>query len=498
MNQLLILPILLPLTAAILAALARDRPRIAQAVALAGAALHLASTVSLFILIARNNVAALWLGSWPAPFGICLVADYLSALMVLITATIHTAVTVYACRDITAEQVSSGFHSLLGILTGAICGAFLTGDLFNLYVWFEVMLMASFGLLVMGHRPCQLTGAVKYVTINLVSTLLFITAIGLIYGLTGTLNMADLHGKITLVGNDALLTAAAMLLMVAFAIKAALFPLFFWLPASYHTVPVSVSAYFAGMLSKVGIYALLRLFTLVFSSTAAVTHSTLAVIAGLTMLFGVIGAASQMEVRRILSFHIISQVGYMALGIALLTPLALAGAIVYLVHHIIVKANLFLVSGLIRQGGGTLHLPRVGGFYSRHGLVAVAFFIPAFALAGFPPLSGFWAKLVIIKAALEIQHYTLAVVAALVGLLTVLSMAKIWTEVFWKPAPAAPQEQHVDERFSSWQLAPILVLALTTVLLGLLMEPLLQFALTAADQLLDPRDYIRAVLGGTP
>jgi len=307
MNILLILPILVPLVTAILSVFFRNRDRLAHGLALGGAILHLGAALLLLVTVLETKVIVLWVGGWPAPFGICLVADYLSSVMVLITAVIHLAVTAYSRSDIDHEMISTGFHPLLNMLTAAICGAFLTGDLFNLYVWFEVMLMASFGLLVMGHRPCQLTGAVKYVTVNLISTLFFITAIGLIYGLTGTLNMADLHAKAAAVENSALLTAAAMLLLSGFAIKAALFPLFFWLPASYHTLPVSVSAYFAGMLSKVGIYALLRMFTLVFIGRTDITHATLMVVAALTMLFGVIGAASQVEIRRILSFHIINR-----------------------------------------------------------------------------------------------------------------------------------------------------------------------------------------------
>lgn len=496
MNILLILPILVPLAVAIVSVFLRRWDRAAHGVGLAGAIFHLAAALLLFFTVFDKKVMVLWVGGWPAPFGICLVGDYLSSVMVLITAVIHSAVTIYSRKDIDHEMIRTGFHPLLNMLTAAICGAFLTGDLFNLYVWFEVMLMASFGLLVMGHRPCQLTGAVKYVTINLISTLFFITAIGLIYGLTGTLNMADLHGKMAMVENSALLTGVAMLLMTAFAIKAALFPLFFWLPASYHTLPVSVSAYFAGMLSKVGIYALIRLFTLVFVARVDITHTTLMVIAALTMLFGVIGAASQVEIRRILSFHIISQVGYMALGLALLTPLALAGAIVYLIHHIIVKANLFLVSGLIREVGGTLHLPRIGGMYRNYGLLSVVFFIPAFALAGFPPLSGFWAKLLIIQAALQIEQYGLALLAAVVGLLTVFSMIKIWAEVFWKSEPQS-EAPSAGKHLSRWMLTPIIVLAGTTVLMGIFMEPVIQFAVFAAEQLLDPQDYINVVLGGS-
>jgi len=496
MNLLPVLPILLPMAAAICSVPLREDERRAHALASAGAVLHLLSAVLLMAAVLRQGVVVVWVGNWPAPFGICLAVDYLSAVMVVITAVIHTAVTAYARRDIDARQVSLGFYAFMPLLAGAVCGAFLTGDLFNLYVWFEVMLMASFGLLVMGRGPSLMPGAVKYVTINLISTLLFITAIGLTYGLTGTLNMADLHVKAAAVENTALLTATAMLLMTAFGIKAALFPLFFWLPAAYPTLPVSVSAFFAGMLSKVGVYAMIRMFTLVFTQNTGITHSTLLVVAALTMLFGVVGAASQMEMRRILSFHIISQVGYMVLGLAMFTPLALAGAIVYLVHHIIVKANLFLVSGLVRQAGGAFRLKQVGGLYTSHGLVAIGFIIPAFALAGFPPLSGFWAKLLIIKAGIDSQYYSLAVLAALVGLLTVFSMIKIWSEVFWKPAPVDGPAPSAPPRLSAWMLGPVLALALVTVLLGIFMEPVIRFALIASEQLLDPRAYVSAVLGG--
>ena len=496
MKILPILPILLPMATAVLSVLFRVDERRVHGVALGGAVLHLVAGILLLAAVLKQEVLVLWVGNWPAPFGICLVADYLSAVMVVITAVIHTTMTVYARRDIDHQQVRTGFYPFMQILTAAVCGAFLTGDLFNLYVWFEVILMASFGLLVMGHRPGRLTGAVKYVTVNLISTIFFITAIGLIYGLTGTLNMADLHTKVAGVENTALITAAAMLLMTAFGIKAALFPLFFWLPAAYHTLPVSVSAFFAGMLSKVGVYALIRMFTLVFTTNTGVTHTTLLVVAALTMLFGVVGAASQMEIRRILSFHIISQVGYMVLGLALFTPLALAGAIVYLVHHIIVKANLFLVSGLVRQAGGAFNLKHVGGLYKTHGLLAVGFIIPAFALAGFPPLSGFWAKLLIIKASLESQQYTLAVLAAVVGLLTVFSMTKIWSEAFWKQSPTEDPKTPVKHPLSAWMLTPVLALGLITILLGLFMEPVIRFAVFAAGQLMDPQPYISAVLGG--
>ncbi|MBU1194129.1 MAG: Na+/H+ antiporter subunit D [Proteobacteria bacterium] len=497
MNLLLILPILLPMVMAMISVLTGlDRARSGM-LAVFGALLHLCASGFLLATVVDHQVLVLWMGNWPAPAGICLVADYLSAAMVLITSVIYLAVMVYSGKEITPHQRRSGYYPLMQFLTAAICGAFLTGDLFNLYVWFELILMASFGIMIMENPGSRLTSAVKYVTMNLLSTVFLIMAIGLIYGLTGTLNMADLHEKVAQVDNTALVTGAALLLMMAFAIKSALFPLFFWLPATYHTLPVPVAAFFAGMLTKVGVYALIRLFTLVFVTDVAVTHTLLMVMAVLTMVSGVAAAASQMDIRRILSFHIISQVGYMVLGLAVFTPLALAGTLVYLIHHIIVKANLFLVSGLIQRATGSFDLKQTGGLYQTHGLLSLGFFIPAFSLAGFPPLSGFWAKLLIIYACLEAGHYFLGATAAVVGLMTVFSMIKIWTEAFWKKKALpvdSPVEPLVDIPFQL--MGPVLCLCLLTVLIGVFMEPVLKFALVAGEQLMSPHQYVLAVKGG--
>jgi len=314
---------------------------------------------------------------------------------------------------------------------------------------------------------------------------------------TGTLNMADLHEKVPLIANRGLRTAIAMLFLAAFGIKAALFPLFFWLPAAYHTPPVSVSAIFSGLLTKVGIYALIRVFTLVFIVDMSYFYMLLPVMAALTMITGVLGAAAQNEFRRILSFHIISQVGYMLLGLALQTRLALAGTVFYLVHHIIVKANLFLVSGVAKRLQGSFELAKLGGIYSSHGWIAFLFFIPAFSLAGFPPLSGFWAKMILIRASLDIHAYWLAFVAAAVGLLTVYSMTKIWAEVFWKPAPETHEvaEPMTAPNISIWMLGPIAALAMLTIVIGLGAEVVFRFAFQAAEELNHPEYYVHAVLG---
>ena len=497
MSGLLIWPIILPFAGGAAAVLVKKDAARSFHLALTVAGLHTLAGVLLIYQIQTNGILATQIGNWPAPYGITLVADRLSAAMVMITAVINLAVTTYSRADIGIDLIRRGHYCLLQILVGGICGAFLTGDVFNLYVWFEVMLMASFGLLVLGRNKAQLDGGVKYVTINLLSTLLFITGIGLLYGLTGTLNMADLHQKIPLIASRGMVTALAVLFLAAFGIKAALFPLFFWLPAAYHTPPVSVSAIFAGLLTKVGIYALIRFFTLVFVIDTTYLHVLLMSVAALTMITGVLGAAAQNEFRRILSFHIISQVGYMVLGLSLQTRLALAGTIFYLVHHIVVKANLFLVSGVVKQLKGTFELTDLGGVYRSNGWIAVLFFIPAFSLAGFPPLSGFWAKMILIRASLEIHQYWLAAAAAIVGLLTVYSMTKIWGEAFWKPTPGANQtaDPLPDRRTSAWMLAPVTALTGLTIIIGLGAEFVCQFAIQAAEELSRPGLYVRAVMG---
>jgi multicomponent Na+:H+ antiporter subunit D len=390
-----------------------------------------------------------------------------------------------------------------------VCGAFLSGDIFNLYVWFEVMLIASFVLLALGGEKPQLEGAIKYVTLNFLSSAIFLAAVGLLYGTTGTLNMADLAGALGSGTRPALTASLAMLFLVAFGIKAAIFPFFFWLPASYHTPPVPVSAIFAGLLTKVGVYALLRVFTLLFVPGGA-THALILALAGLTMVTGVLGAAAQTEFRRILSFHIVSQIGYMIMGLGLGTRAAIAGSIFYIAHHIIVKTNLFLVAGVVHRLRGTHELKRLGDLYRAHPATAALFLIPALSLAGVPPLSGFFAKLALVRAGLAIDQYAIVATALVVSLLTLFSMTKIWAEAFWKEAPgdgasppgaASPPAAAAGEGGRAGvagMLLPIAVLAAITVAIGVLAEPLFRLSARAAAQLLDPSGYVGAVLETRP
>ncbi|NKX45462.1 Na+/H+ antiporter subunit D [Roseicyclus persicicus] len=496
MSWVLASPIIIPFATAVLAFLFRAGPE-GRWISVLGSAALLAASAILMVEVLDQGVIAAQMGEWAAPFGITLVADLLSAVMVVITGITGLAVSVYALADIEDRKEKLGYHALFQVLLAGVCGAFLTGDIFNLYVWFEVMLIASFGLLILGGQKIQLDGGIKYVTLNLVSTILFLSGVGLLYGMTGTLNMADLHGAVREVENQGLLTVIAVMFMIAFGVKAAVFPLFFWLPASYHTPAISVSAIFAGLLTKVGVYALIRTFTLIFTTDVPYTHTILLWVAGFTMVTGVLGAAAMNDMRRILSFHIVSQIGYMILGLALYTPLAIVGAVFYLVHHIIVKANLFLVAGVAQRIAGSTDLDRIGGLYRYAPFLGLLFLIPAFSLAGFPPLSGFWAKYVLVKASLDAESYIIAAAALVVGLLTIYSMTKIWGYAFWKPHPAGvePRLSRLSPRDRAALLTPIASLAVLTCIIGFFPEPFVQFAERSAAQLLDPTDYIVAVLG---
>jgi len=499
MSMLLVLPIVIPLATMGVLLLARKSLTTQKVLGVVGSFALLAAGIALLVSVRRDGILVLNVGSWPAPFGITLVADLLSGIMVLLASLMAAAVSVYALTGIDDDRVHFGFYPLFHLLLMGVCGAFLTGDIFNLYVWFEVMLIASFVLLSLGGERGQLEGAIKYVTLNLISSAVFLAAIGVLYAATGTLNMADLALKLRSIPDEDIVSVLAMLFLIAFGTKAAAFPLFFWLPASYHTPPVSVSAIFAGLLTKVGVYALIRTFTLLFVSDVGFTHTLLLVIAGLTMVTGVLGAMAQNEIRRILSFHIVSQIGYMLMGLAIYTPLALAGSVFYIIHHIVVKTNLFLIGGIAERRFGTGRLDQIGGLFRSSPVLATLFFVSAMSLAGIPPLSGFFAKLTLIRAGLDAKQYGIVITALAVSLLTMFSMTKIWSEAFWKEAPNSserdePPTNALSRREGLFLYAPTIVLATITVGIGLLAGVVMDLSMAAAEQLLNPDLYIDAVL----
>lgn len=491
----LLFPILIPLLGVVTLLLGARSLQVQRIGGVVFAALTFAASLYLVFVVDQADYVVIQLGGWEAPFGISMVADRFSAVMVAVSSFMGIAVAVYALSEIDDTRLRKFFFPLYLVLIFGVNGAFLTGDLFNLYVWFEVMLIASFVLMSMGGEKGELEGGLKYVCLNLLSSMMFLAGAGILYGKTGTLNMADIAYQLAMAENADWALSSSMLLLVSFGLKAGMFPFFFWLPASYHTPPSAVSAVFAGLLTKVGVYALFRSYTLMFVPLFPHVQEIILWLAILTMITGVLGAASHFDMRRILSFHIVSQIGYMVLGLAFMTPLALAAAIFYLVHHIIVKTNLFLVSGVVIRLKGSCDLAKVGGLCKSAPWLALLFFIPAFSLGGIPPLSGFWAKFAVVKAGIGIESWGAVTAALLVGVLTLYSMTKIWAEAFWKQQPdAVAVEVPKPVGHLAWMVIPIAVLSISTIVIGLFGEPLFAFSERAAAQLLDPQGYISAVL----
>lgn len=490
--NLVALPILVPFVL-IISLLIFGTPKTCRWVGPAGSIALTAVSLLLFIKLKEQGILTLNMGGWEAPFGIVMVIDYLSALMLLVTSFILTAISFFAIRFLPGEISISRFFVFFFSLAMGINGAFITGDVFNLYVWFEVMLISSFVLITMGKKKEQLEGGIKYLALNLVGSFLFLAGLGLLYGKTGTLNMAHLAQILKNDEQALMMNTSGILFFVAFGIKAAVFPLYFWLPSSYHTPNIAITSLFAGLLTKVGVYTLFRFFTLFFVHDQHFWHTLLLLVAGFTMVSGGMAAASYYETRRILSYHIISQIGYMIMGLGIFTPLAIGGAIYFTIHNMIAKTGTFLAAGMICKIKGTYNLKEVGSLYKQNPLLAILFIVPAFALAGVPPLSGFFAKFILIKAGIDNGNYIITAVALLTSLLTLYSMIKIWNEAFLKKQPEIPEVQ-ADAKLRLADYFPLAVLAAASLLMGIFAATVFHFTMLAANQLIDPALYIETVL----
>lgn len=486
------LPLIVPFALAILL-LATRSDKLSRWIGPLGSIAMLLVALFLNYQLQQQGVISLNTGGWIAPFGIVLVVDHLSSLMLIVSSVIAFVISLYANQNLSDEIPLSRFYFFFFTLNMGVNGAFITGDVFNLYVWFEVMLISSFVLITLGKKKEQLEGGIKYLALNIIGSMLFLAGLGLLYGKTGTLNMAHLAEILKNDHQAALMNPSSVLFFVAFGIKAAVFPLYFWLPSSYHTPDITISSLFAGLLTKVGVYTLIRFFTLFFVQDQAFWHNLLLIVAGLTMVSGGMAAASYYETRRILSYHIISQIGYMIMGLGIFTPLAIAGAIFFTIHNMIAKTGTFIAAGLIAKIKGTYELKDVGGLYKQNPLLAILFIIPAFALAGFPPISGFFAKFMLLKAGIESGQYLITAVALLTGFLTLYSMIKIWNEAFLKKqSEANTVTTHVKLSFADY--LPLAILAAASLLMGIFASPIFEYVMEAGNQLFEPSEYINAVL----
>jgi multicomponent Na+:H+ antiporter subunit D len=485
----LLLPILIPLLTAVILLLAPARPLLQRWIAFTGSAGQLAAALVLFVQVQYEGYVVTQMADWAAPFGITLVADVLSSILVVAVGIVGLSVCSASFAGVDPRREAYGYHPLIQVLLMGVAGAFLTGDLFNLYVFFEVMLLASFVLMALHRTHQQVAAAFKYVTINLLASAVFLTALGLLYGGAGTLNMADLASIWPTRNQPELDLVLAMLFLTAFGIKAALFPFFFWLPASYPLPPAPIGAVFAGLLTKVGVYALIRVFTLMFAQ-ASMPLTILLWMSVATMIIGLIGALSQRDFRRVLAFNLVGHIGYTTIGLSIGTSAALAGSLLYITHHILVITALFFVSGVLLHLRRTTDLSVLGSLYRDHPGTAIIAMIPLFSLAGLPPLSGFLGKLAVLQGTFGAGFYATGGVVLIVGLLTIISMTRLWDEAFWKPAP----KQAVAPVPSRQLMVPVSALALLIVAMTFGAEPLFQLTTRAANQLLSPQAYISAVL----
>ncbi|ABF64273.1 NADH dehydrogenase (quinone) [Ruegeria sp. TM1040] len=508
MNHLLIAPIVLPaLVAPFIIMTLRYHIDLQRIFSLTTNVLLVAIAMALAVQAADGTVQVYELGDWQAPFGIVLVLDRLSAMMVLLTTVLALAVNLYAIGSKWDER-GANFHALYLFQLMGVIGAFLTGDAFNLFVFFEVLLIASYGLMIHGGGARRFQAGVQYVVFNLLGSTLFLFALGTIYGVTGTLNLADLAQRVAeLPAEDsALIRVGAVMLLLVFAIKASLLPLHFWLPASYANAPAPVAALFA-IMTKVGAYAILRVYTLVFGPDVAVVdglvESWLLPAALLTIAIGAIGVLGSKEIGKLMSFGAITSVGTLLTAIALFTPEATSAALYYTVHSTLAAAALFLVADMVRerQGGDIAPKPVM----AQSGLISVLFFVAAIATAGMPPLSGFLGKLLILDAA---RDNTLAVwvwgVILVSSLVTIMGFARAGTLIFWK-SHGLPSEQPAEEdasesatttteRTSALPFVACFSLLAGLVALTLFAGPVTRYTTATAADLFAPEAYIETVL----
>ncbi|MCK7638390.1 Na+/H+ antiporter subunit D [Corynebacterium pygosceleis] len=514
------LPVLIPAAAAAACLLAGRHPRIQRMITASALTVLIVLCTVLVALVDRAGIQVLQIGGWDAPVGITLVADRLSTLLLAVSSLVLFSVLRYAIgqgvRDGTEDEPVGVFLPAYLLLTMGVNMAFLAGDMFNLYVGFEVLLVASYVLLTIGASPARVRAGVSYVMVSMLSSFVFLIALALIYAAVGTMNMAQISVRMESVPEG---TRAAIfaVLLIAFGIKAAVFPLYSWLPDSYPTAPALVTAVFAGLLTKVGVYSIIRVRSVVF--TDGRLDGVLMWAALLTMLVGILGAMAQNDIKRLLSFTLVSHIGYMIMGVSLGTATGLSGAIFYTVHHILVQTALFLVVGLIERQAGSSSLRRLGSLAYVSPLLAVLYLVPALNLGGVPPFSGFLGKIILVEAAAGhggTMAWVLVAGAVATSLLTLYTMTVVWSKAFWRDRSDAPdgatalaatgplagtrREIELAERADVGRMpfgmvAPTVLLVVASLSVSVLAGPISAVTGRSAESAQDVAVYRRAVLG---
>jgi multicomponent Na+:H+ antiporter subunit D len=495
MTNLVAFTVLIPILTAVALMPLMDRAATSRAVSLGSGVLLLLLAGTLMSIAAAGEILVLPVGNWPALVGIVWVVDGLSAIMLVLTAITSLATLVYAPASLRPGAETRYFYLLHHFILAGINGSFVTGDFFNLFVFFEIMLLASFVLIALGGRASQLNRAFPYVLVNLIASALFLGGVGVVYGTAGAVNMAVLSERVATGTLPPVFWAAMTLVLVVFVVKAAVAPVFFWLPDAYPEAPIPIRAFFAGLLTKVGIYTLFRSVPLILGSAPTGFHAVLLALASLTMLAGVLGALGRSHLKEILSFQIVSSVGFIIFGLAVYTPMAMGAGVFYMTHSILITTALFFAGGMVERLGGTDRLGAVRGVARTHPWLATAFFVSALALAGLPPLSGFWAKLFLVVGGFSAGAWAGTAILLVVSMFTLGLVMRLWSALFW----GAPQG-HTEPALGRepGMLGATLTMASAAVVLALAVSPLWSYSERVGAELLQVRPYVDAVMSGTP
>lgn len=494
MNNIIILPIIIPLIAGMIMIVFRKNIRFHKFLSILVMIGIVVVSVILTEQIKIDGIQTLQVGGWEAPFGVSMVADMLAMVLVLVTSIVGICCLLYAFHSIGKERELHYFYPLFLFLITGVNGSFLTGDVFNLFVCFEVMLVASYVLISLGGTKVQLRESIKYILINMISSFLFLVAIALLYRMTGTLNLAHLSVRVAEVGQDGLMTTVAILFLIVFALKAGLF-LFYWVPGSYSAPPTAIAAVFAALLTKVGIYAIFRMFSLVFYHEPEVTHLLIGIMAAITMILGAIGAVAFGEIKSILTYNVIVGVGLIMAGFASFSVEGLTGSIYYLIHDMIVKALIFLLGGTIIHLTSTSKISEISGLIRLYPQLGWMFFIASLSLSGIPPLSGFVGKVFITEGTFGTGYFWLGGIGLITSLMVLYSVMKIFMNCFWGYTDLTEEE---EKGKTKGLMLPIALLTALTIVLGLGAEGLSEYVRLSVEVLINPTIYIEAVLGESP
>lgn len=490
MNNIVVMPMIIPLLTGVILVFLRSHVKVQRVLSLIATLATAGVSIYILNLIQTEGILRLDFGGWLPPYGILFVADSFSVLLVLTTAIVSSIILLYAFSSIGAARENMFFYSFVLFLIAGVNGSFLTGDLFNLFVCFEVMLLASYVLITLGGRKIQLVESIKYVSINVLSSWFFLLGIAYLYGTVGTLNMAHLSERIAEVGQGPLLTVISLIFLIVFSLKSGLL-LYFWLPGSYSSPPTAIAALFGALLTKVGIYAMFRMFTLIFYHEPTITHSLIGIMAAITMIGGSIGAIAYKDIRQIVSYNVVITVGFILVGLAVSTEIAIQGSIYYIIHDMIIKALLFLLAGTMIYLTGTSRIENMSGLIRNYPLLGWLFFLSILSLAGIPPLSGFIGKLYVGQGAVEAGAFGLLAIAFLSSMFVLYSLLRIFMNTFWGETIISEDEEvPLKKRL----LLPCVLLGIGTIVLGLGAEGLAAYVSDAAYTLMNPDVYVDAVL----